>query len=79
MLRRVNSFSKSHSCFLVAIRVFLTSTPLGAGDVTFCTGSDYYKFNYNWVCGNLSSDDGVVVAQLVFSYYSGNRTGTLPG
>ena len=24
----------------------------GAGGVTFCLGSDYYKFNYNWICGN---------------------------
>ncbi|HTF23840.1 MAG TPA: hypothetical protein VK937_07965 [Candidatus Limnocylindria bacterium] len=35
-----------------------SATPAGAGGVSFCTGSDYYKFNYNWVCGNLSSGDG---------------------
>jgi hypothetical protein len=45
-----------------------TSTPSGAGGVTFCTGSDFYKFNYNWVCGNLSSGDGGGVAHLGFSY-----------
>jgi hypothetical protein len=35
-----------------------SSTPAGAGGVTFCNGSDYYKFNYNWVCGNMSTGDG---------------------
>jgi hypothetical protein len=45
-----------------------SSTPAGAGGVTFCTGADYYKFNYNWVCGNVSSGDGGGVAQLGFSY-----------
>src|ERR1035438_10059741 len=35
-----------------------SSTPAGAGGVTFCTGADYYQFNYNWVCGNLSTGDG---------------------
>ena len=39
-----------------------------AGGVTFCTGSDYYKFNYNWICGNMSSGDGGGVAHLGFSY-----------
>ena len=34
-----------------------SGTPAGAGGVTFCSGSEYYKFNYNWVCGNLSSGD----------------------
>src|SRR6201998_1074307 len=32
-----------------------SATPAGAGGVSFCTGADYYKFNNNWVCGNLSS------------------------
>jgi hypothetical protein len=45
-----------------------TSTPAGAGAVTFCVGSDYYKFNYNWICGNMSSGDGGGVAHLGFSY-----------
>jgi len=45
-----------------------SATPAGAGGVSFCTGSDYYKFNYNWVCGNLSTGDGGGVGQLGFSY-----------
>ena len=45
-----------------------SSTPAGAGGVTFCTGADYYKFNYNWVCGNLSTGDGGGMAHLGFSY-----------
>jgi len=45
-----------------------SGTPAGAGGVTFCSGSDYYAFNYNWVCGNLSSGDGGGLAQLGFSY-----------
>jgi len=45
-----------------------SATPAGAGAVSFCTGSDYYQFNYNWVCGNLSSGDGGGVGHLGFSY-----------
>ena len=45
-----------------------TSTPSGGGGVTFCIGSDYYKLNYNWICGNVSSGDGGGVAHLGFSY-----------
>jgi len=45
-----------------------SATPAGAGGVSFCTGSDNYKFNYNWVCGNLSTGDGGGVGQLGFSY-----------
>jgi hypothetical protein len=45
-----------------------TSTPAGAGGVTFCHGSDYYKFNYNWICGNMSSGDGGGVAHLGLNY-----------
>ena len=45
-----------------------SGTPAGAGGVTFCTGSDYYKFDYNWVCGNLSTGDGGGIAHLGFSY-----------
>jgi centrosomal CEP192-like protein len=45
-----------------------SGTPAGAGGVSVCTGSDYYKFNYNWVCGNLSSGDGGGMGQLGFSY-----------
>src|SRR4029077_7016930 len=45
-----------------------SATPAGAGGVSICTGNDYYKFNYNWVCGNLSSGDGGGVGHLGFSY-----------
>src|SRR5256885_500325 len=41
--------------------------PAGAGGISICTGSDYYKFNYNWVCGNLSTGDGGGFAQMGFS------------
>ncbi len=44
-----------------------SSTPAGAGGVTFCNGADYYKFNYNWVCGNMSTGDGGGVAHIGFS------------
>ncbi|MFM0228918.1 choice-of-anchor Q domain-containing protein [Paraburkholderia sediminicola] len=45
-----------------------STTPSSAGGVTFCTGADNYHFNYNWVCGNLSSGDGGGVAHFGFSY-----------
>jgi hypothetical protein len=45
-----------------------SATPAGAGGVNICTGSDYYKFNYNWVCGNLSTGDGGGLAHTGFSY-----------
>jgi hypothetical protein len=45
-----------------------SGTPAGAGGVTFCTGADYYKFQYNWVCGNLSTGDGGGLAHVGFSY-----------
>jgi len=35
-----------------------SGTLSGGGGATFCTGNDYYKFNYNWVCGNVSSGEG---------------------
>jgi hypothetical protein len=43
-----------------------SSTPAGGGGVTVCTGADYYQFNYNWVCGNLSSGDGGGLVHLGF-------------
>ena len=43
-----------------------SATPTGAGGVAFCTGADNYKFNYNWVCGNLSTGDGAGVTQAGF-------------
>jgi hypothetical protein len=35
-----------------------SATLSGGGGATICTGNDYYKFNYNWVCGNLSTGEG---------------------
>jgi hypothetical protein len=43
-----------------------SATPAGAGGVSFCTGSDYYKFNYNWICGNMSTGDGGGLSHLGF-------------
>jgi hypothetical protein len=43
-----------------------SATPSGAGGVAFCTGADNYQFNFNWVCGNLSTGDGAGVSQLGF-------------
>ncbi len=45
-----------------------SNTPAAAGGVSLCNGSDYYKFNYNWVCGNLSMGDGGGIAHFGFSY-----------
>jgi hypothetical protein len=45
-----------------------SNTPASAGGVTFCTGSDYYKFDYNWICGNLSTGDGGGMAHHGFIY-----------
>ena len=45
-----------------------SATPAGAGGVSVCTGSDYYKFNYNWLCGNLSSGDGGGFGHLGYSW-----------
>jgi len=43
-----------------------SSTPAGAGGVSINTGSDYYKFTNNWVCGNLSSGDGAGFSHIGF-------------
>ncbi len=45
-----------------------SGTPAGAGGASFCTGADYYKFRYNWVCGNMSTGDGGGVSHLGFIY-----------
>jgi hypothetical protein len=45
-----------------------SATPAGGGGVSLCTGADFYKFNYNWVCGNLSTGDGGGIAHIGFSY-----------
>ena len=44
------------------------ATPSGAGGVVFCSGADNYRFNFNWVCGNMSTGDGGGVAQAGFVY-----------
>ncbi|MGH8263439.1 MAG: hypothetical protein ACRET4_08165, partial [Steroidobacteraceae bacterium] len=44
-----------------------SGTNSAAGGVTFCTGSDRYRFNDNWVCGNLSAGDGGGVVHSGFS------------
>jgi hypothetical protein len=46
-----------------------SATPAGAGGVNFTAGSDYYKFKYNWVCGNLSTGDGGGLGHIGFSYF----------
>jgi hypothetical protein len=45
-----------------------SGTPAGAGGVSFCIGADYYLFNYNWVCGNLSTGDGGGLAHIGYIY-----------
>jgi hypothetical protein len=37
---------------------FNTDTPAAGGAMTFASGSDYYHFKENWVCGNYSGGDG---------------------
>ncbi len=46
-----------------------SGTLSGGGGATFCTGADYYKFNYNWVCGNLASGEGGGLVHLGFIYH----------
>ena len=43
-----------------------SATPSAAGGVSFCSGADRYQFNYNWVCGNMSSGDAGGVAHVGF-------------
>jgi hypothetical protein len=45
-----------------------SATPAGAGGVSLCNGSDFYKFNYNWLCGNLSTGDGGGLGHIGYSY-----------
>ena len=37
---------------------FNTDTPAAGGAATFTNGSDFYRFEHNWVCGNYSGGDG---------------------
>jgi hypothetical protein len=41
-----------------------SATLSGGGGATFCTGNDYYKFNYNFVCGNVSAGEGGAMVHL---------------
>jgi hypothetical protein len=41
-----------------------SATLSGGGGATVCTGNDYYKFNYNWVCGNISAGEGGGIVHL---------------
>ena len=43
-----------------------SATPSAAGGVSFCVGSDGYKFNNNWICGNMSTGDAGGVAHAGF-------------
>ena len=45
-----------------------SGTLAGGGGVSFCTGADYYTFQYNWVCGNLSSAEGGGFEHMGFMY-----------
>jgi hypothetical protein len=45
-----------------------SATLAGAGGATFCTGTDFYKFNFNWVCGNVSSGEGGGLTHLGFIF-----------
>ena len=45
-----------------------SATPAGAGGVSICSGADYYRLNYNWICGNLSSGDGGGVGHLGYAW-----------
>ena len=45
-----------------------SGTPAGAGGISLAPGADFYKVNYNWVCGNLSTGDGGGLAHIGFSY-----------
>ncbi len=56
-----------------------SATPAGAGAVSFCTGSDYYSFDYNWVCGNLSTGDGGGIGQLGFVYHHNDSAHPMEG
>ena len=44
-----------------------SATPAGAGGVTICPGSDGYRLTSNWVCGNMSADDGGGITHLGYT------------
>jgi hypothetical protein len=43
-----------------------SGTPSAAGGISFCSGSDGYLLDHNWVCGNLSYGDAAGVAHVGF-------------
>jgi hypothetical protein len=45
-----------------------SGTPAGAGGISLAPGADFYKVNYNWVCGNLSTGDGGGLAHIGFNF-----------
>jgi hypothetical protein len=45
-----------------------SGTPAGAGGISLAPGADFYKVNYNWVCGNLSTGDGGGIAHIGFNF-----------
>jgi hypothetical protein len=45
-----------------------SGTPARAGGISLAPGSDFYKVNYNWVCGNLSTGDGGGIAHIGFNF-----------
>jgi hypothetical protein len=45
-----------------------SGTRAGAGGISLAPGADFYKVNYNWVCGNLSTGDGGGLAHIGFNF-----------
>jgi hypothetical protein len=45
-----------------------SGTPAGGGGISLAPGADFYKVDYNWVCGNLSTGDGGGLAHIGFSF-----------
>ena len=45
-----------------------SATPAGSGGVSITTGSDFYKFQHNFVCGDLSSGDGGGMEHIGYSW-----------
>ena len=64
--RNVNVHHNAVTANLSLGDALYSGTPSAAGGVTFCTGSDSYKFNYNWICGNMSGGDAGGVAHSGF-------------
>ena len=56
---------------------FNVDTNAAGGGVAFCTGSDFYDFNFNWVCGNLSTGNGGGVDHRGLSFNGRIRNNTI--